>query len=95
MNDFIARIGTFFFLLGFGLFVLFLASDMADMPQFDYFCLAMLAVGLGWMLARRRPPPPSAGRFSGVQKIRADIRRRRLERGKPKEQKPAPNERAE
>lgn len=86
MNDFIARVGTFFFLLGFGLFVLFLASDMADMPQFDYLCLAMLSAGLGWLLQRRRAPPPSAGRFSMLKRTRERMRKRREEPGAPREQ---------
>jgi hypothetical protein len=87
MNDFIARIGTFFFLLGFVLFVLFLASDMAERPQFDYFCLSMLAIGLGWMLSRRRAPPPSAGRFSWVKQTRERMRRRRQEPDRQPEKK--------
>jgi hypothetical protein len=87
MDEFIARIGTFFLILGFGLFVLFLASDMADMPQFDYLCLAMLSVSLGWMFRRRKAPPASAGRFSLVRKTRENMRKRREELQKPKEQK--------
>jgi hypothetical protein len=95
MNDFIARIGTFFFVLGFGLFVLFLASDLANMVQFDYLCLAMLSIGLGWMLHRRKAPPPSAGRFSWVKKTRETMRKRRMEPGKSKEEKPAPKAQSE
>jgi hypothetical protein len=95
MTDFIARIGTFFFLLGFGLFVLFLASDMADMPQFDYLCLSMLSIGLGWMMVRRKAPPPSAGRFSWVKKTRENMRKRRLEPARGKDQKPAQEDKSE
>jgi len=93
MNDFIARVGTFFYIVGVGLFILFVASDWAEMPQFDYLCLAMLAIGLGWMMQRRKPPPASAGRFSFVRKTRDGIRKRREERNKPPErEKPKASE---
>jgi hypothetical protein len=82
MNSFVARIGTFFFVIGFGLFVLFLASDMAKTPQFDYLCLATLSISIGWMLARRRAPPASAGRFSLLRRTRENMRKRRQEPGK-------------
>jgi hypothetical protein len=93
MKDFIARVGTFFFVIGFGMFMLFVASDWANSPQFDYLCLAMLAAGLGWMMQRRRPPPASAGRFSLVRKTRERVRKRREERNKPPErEKPGAGE---
>lgn len=90
MNDFVARVGTFFFVIGFGLFVLFLASDMANTPQFDYLCMAMLSITLGWLLARRRAPAASAGRFSLLRRTRENMRKRRQEPGK--EPEPAKSE---
>lgn len=83
MSDFIPRVGSFFIVIGFGLFILFMASDAANMPQFDYLCLAVVSVGLGLVMLRRRPPPASAGRFSFVRKTRENIRKRREERNKP------------
>ena len=83
MTDLIPRIGTFFIIIGMGLFVLFVASDFAETPQFDYLCLAILAIGVGWLFQRRRPAPPSAGRFSLVQRTRENVRKRREERNKP------------
>ncbi len=93
MSDFIGRVGTFFFVIGFGMFILFVASDWANAPQFDYLCIAMLAIGVGWMFQRRRPPPASAGRFSFVRKARENVRKRHQEKNKPAErEKPQPPE---
>ena len=86
MNDFIARVGTFFLVIGFGLFVLFLASDMANQPEFDYLCLAMLSVAMGWMMSRRRGPAPSADRFSLIRRTREEMRKRRQEPGAEKKE---------
>ncbi len=87
MTDFIPRVGSFFIVIGFGLFILFIASDSADMPEFDYLCLSIVSIGLGLIMLRRRPPPASAGRFSFVRKTRENIRKRREEKDKP----PAPD----
>lgn len=76
MEELLIRVGTFFTLIGFYLFVLFLASDFAQMPDFDYLFLAVLAVGIGWVLQRRRPPPPPAGRFSILRKMRENLKKK-------------------
>ncbi len=70
MNEFIIRIGTFFIVIGIGILILFIASDFANKPDFDYFFLSMLVIGLGWLLRRRKPPPPSSGRFSTFRRMR-------------------------
>ncbi len=69
-NEFIIRIGTFFVLIGVGVFILFIASDYAGKTNFDYLCFAVLCVTVGLMFRRRRPPGPPSGRFSYVRKLR-------------------------
>ena len=70
INEFIIRIGTFFVLIGVGIFILFIASDSAGKTNFDYLCAAVLCVTVGIMLQRRRPPRPPSGRFGYVRKLR-------------------------
>jgi hypothetical protein len=60
----IVRVGTFFLVLGVGSFILFIISDLARKPDFDYLFVAMLLIAIGWGMRRRKPPPPPAGRFS-------------------------------
>lgn len=69
-NEFIIRIGTFFLLIGVGVFILFVASDYAGKTNFDYLFWSVLAVTVGLMLRRRRPPRPPSDRFSYVRKLR-------------------------
>jgi hypothetical protein len=67
-NDpFIVRVGTFFVVMGMGVFMLFVVSDIANEVDFDYLFIGMLLVGIGWMMRRSKAPPPSSGRFSGVR----------------------------
>jgi hypothetical protein len=68
--QFLRRVGSFFMLLGAGLMLLFLYSDIAHSPQ-----PGMLVLGgfsfLGGMLLRLSnpaPPPPSSGRFGAFRK---------------------------
>jgi hypothetical protein len=65
----IVRIGTFFVVIGSGVLLLFVMSDIAGKTQFDYLFISMLLIGFGWMLRRKKAPPPPAGRFSGIKKI--------------------------
>ena len=69
-NEFIIRIGTFFTLIGIGIFILFVASDYAGKANFDYLCAAVLCVTVGIMFRRRKPPNPPSGRFGYVRKLR-------------------------
>ena len=66
----VVRVGTFFWVLGIGAFILFVASDLAENPDFDYLFVAMLLIGFGWIFRRKKAPPPSAGRFSILRKMR-------------------------
>jgi hypothetical protein len=64
----IYRVGMFFYVIGGGAFVLFVVSDFAKQPDYDFFFTALLMFGVGWMFRRSKPAPPSAGRFSWVRK---------------------------
>jgi hypothetical protein len=70
LKEFIVRIGTFFILIGVGVFILFIASDYADKTNFDYLFWSVLSVTVGIILRRRKTPPPPSDRFSYVRKLR-------------------------
>lgn len=56
------RIGSFLVFLGLVLLLLFLLSDMADMPAFNFLVGGVLALGFGvflWLHDTRPPPAPS------------------------------------
>jgi hypothetical protein len=69
-KEFIIRIGTFFLLIGCGVFILFIASDYAGKTNFDYLFWSVLSVTVGIMLRRRKPAPPPSERFSYVRRLR-------------------------
>ena len=72
------RIGTFFFLVGLVLFVMFLGSVVSK--QFNF---KLLGVSLGaFLLAHlfRRRTPQDSGRFRTVRRVGEYNRRRREER---------------
>lgn len=79
-GDFVPRIGTFLILLGVFFFILFLASDFARQPDFDWLFIGMLAVFIGIIFRRKAPAPPPSGRFSLVRKLRENAKRRREEK---------------
>lgn len=83
----IGRVGTFLIVLGAFAFILFLASDFNNAPDFDYLFGAMFILSLGWLLQRRRPPPASAGRFGIFRSARESARKRREEQEKAKLEK--------
>ncbi len=58
------RMGTFFVVMGGGVFLLFVLSDVADRVEFDYFFLSLALVGIGYYFRRKKAPPPPSGRFS-------------------------------
>jgi len=70
LQEFLARIGTFFILVGIGILVLFVASDGAGSANFDYLFWAMLSVLLGFILRGRRSRPEPADRFSMLRRLR-------------------------
>jgi len=68
--EFLTRIGTFFILIGIGIFILFIASNSAGAANFDYLFWAVLSVIVGFFLRRRREPSASAERFSVMRRFR-------------------------
>jgi hypothetical protein len=77
--EFVARVGTFFVLVGIGLMIFFMLSDAADTPRLSYFCWGTILLSLGLIFQSRfkRPPRPPSGRFSVLQRLKR----------KPKEEK--------
>jgi hypothetical protein len=80
----IARLGTFFILVGIGVFIVFISSDLAQQPDFDYLFIAILLIGVGWLFQRKRSSPPSSGRFS---MLRGMLAGRRTEENKDEQEK--------
>lgn len=61
----VRRIGTFFLIVGIGLFILFLLSESSGRTTFEYFCASLLLVVLGFIFrAQYKKAGPSSGRFS-------------------------------
>ena len=58
------RMGTFFVVMGMGIFLLFVVSDVVDKVEFDYFFLAVILLVIGYYFRRKKAPPPGANRFS-------------------------------
>lgn len=83
----IVRVGTFFVVVGMGAFILFVASDLVEQPDFDYLFAAMILIVIGWMFRRNKPPPPPAGRFSLLRTMRENAKKRREAREKAKSEK--------
>lgn len=81
-HPFIVRVGTFFLVMGIGVFVLFVTSDIADNVDFDYLFIAMLLIFVGWIFRRKKAPPPPAGRFSSIRRIRENAINKRAEKFK-------------
>jgi hypothetical protein len=79
------RVGTFFFVIGGGVFLLFVASDLAEQADFDYLFMAILMMGIGWMFRRGKAPPPSSGRFAWWRNNRDEARKKKEEKAKAKQ----------
>ena len=98
MKDFFARVGTFFILMGIGLFVLFIASDASTSAasggyaNFELLCGSVTLLTVGILFRRTATPPPSAERFRTIRKIRAqrEAARKEKEKAKSQEQKKFP-----
>jgi hypothetical protein len=79
-HEFLIRIGTFFILVGIGIFLIFIASDGAGAANFDYLFWAMLSVIVGFILRRRREPRAPADRFTVLRRFRGPGRGRKERR---------------
>ncbi len=80
------RVGTFLLLLGLFSLIFFLASDFANQPDFDWLFVGMLLMAIGYGLRRRAAPPPPAGRFSLIRKLRENAKNRKEEKVKKAKQ---------
>ena len=69
-KDFISRIGTFAFLLGLLLIILFVASDISQSTNFWYFLIGVGLLAASWYFKKisAMPKKPS-NRFEGIRKI--------------------------
>lgn len=63
-DPFEVRMGTFFVVIGAGIFLLFVISDVSDRVDFDYFFISMILLAIGYYLRRSKAPPPPSGRFA-------------------------------
>lgn len=81
-SDLVPRVGTFMLLLGIFSLIVFVASDFARQPEFDWLFVGMVLMGFGFLLRRRAPPLPPAGRFGLIRKIREDTKKRKEEKAK-------------
>jgi len=78
------RVGTFFIILGVFSFTLFMASEIAKKPEFDWLFIGIVLTGIGFFFRRRAAPPPPSGRFGGVRKFREGTKKRKEEKAKKK-----------
>ncbi|HMU91502.1 MAG TPA: hypothetical protein PKE35_09580 [Anaerolineales bacterium] len=83
-DDFVFRIGMFFYVIGGGSFVLFVTSDIADKVDFDFLFVALLMFGIGAYLRRGMAPPPSAGRFASFKKWRENAKNKKQQKQEAK-----------
>ncbi len=65
------RIGTFLFVVGIGLIVLFILSDLAKAPSCNFLAAGAIALILGILLWVRDPvqPGPKAERFRTARRL--------------------------
>lgn len=91
MKEFIARIGTFFYLMAAGLFALFVASDPrahaepGTLSKYELLCLSVLLFSIGFLFRRAAAPPQPAERFRYLRKImeqRESAKREKAKQGK-------------
>jgi len=69
-KEIVARIGTFFLLLGIGLLVFFFLSEAAQQVTFEYFCWSLILIVLGFIFRGQfKKATPASGRFSLVRKL--------------------------
>jgi len=88
-KEFIARVGTFFVLVGIGLMVFFILSESAQVPTLSYFCWGTILLTSGFIFRGqfKRPAGPPHGRFSIFGKIKNALKRKPKEEKKKEEKK--------
>ena len=81
-KEFIARVGTFFVMVGIGMLAFFILSEAAKDPTLSYFCWGTVLLTLGFIFrGQLKKPVQGSGRFSTFQKIKGAFQR------KPQEEK--------
>ncbi len=87
-KEFIARIGTFFLLIGIGTMWLFIVSDMGNETKFVLFFAGVITLVIGWYFKRITAPPPKPGtRFEGLRKLAQKQREAKEKREAAKKKK--------
>jgi len=77
-KEFVARVGTFFVLVGIGLLAFFVLSEAAKSPMLSYFCWGTVLLTFGFIFrAQLKKPTQASGRFSILKRLKP----------KPKEEK--------
>ena len=93
MKDFIARVGTFFLLIGVGLIALFIASDASakivatERTDYSLLCIAVALFFMGILFRKTAAPPQAAERFKYIKKLQAQREAAKKDKGKPAEKK--------
>ncbi len=81
------RVGRFFLFLGGALLALYLISDIAQQPEFNYLFIGLLFFLIGWGMARRyRKPPERPQRWTRVKQWR-ERRKKSGEEGEGEKEK--------
>lgn len=75
----------FFLVIGGGVFILFVISDIVDKTDFDYFFISFVLLFIGWRMWRQKPPPPSSGRFAFFKKWNDERKKKKEEKAKKKQ----------
>ncbi len=79
VNEFLIRIGTFFYLTGVALMFYFVLTYAHGTPDFMVFFLGLISIFIGWRLTRRKAAPPSSGRFAYLRKMREKSKKEKEE----------------
>jgi len=93
MPEFIARVGTFFYLMGIGFVILFIASDVTaatvagSRTDYGLLFIGVLLFSFGFLFRRHAPPPPAADRFRVFRKYRENQKKKNEDKAKAQQQK--------
>jgi hypothetical protein len=87
MDGRVARIGTFFILVGGGFLCLFVLMLFGRQFQILYFLLAAASLFIGFRMRGQSAPPPSSGRFSVIRKTSEQFRKSKEAREKRRQEK--------
>src|ERR1051326_9496760 len=88
-KEFMARIGTFFLLVGIGLMVFFFLSNAASHPRVEYFCWGTVLLTFAFIFRGqfKKPAGPPHGRFSIFQRLKSQPQPNKQKKKKKKKKK--------